>query len=81
MFFCHLIRFILKVFLVLSDYLKPAFEKSSKENCQQISKIKPIICTYSIEVFAHKMTMNEISTTRGLRVASHFSVHFIAECI
>ena len=44
-------------------------------------KNKQIICTYRTEVFAYKMTMNEISATPGLRIASNFSVHFIAQSI
>ena len=34
-FVFHLIMLFLKGFLVLSDLLKPAFEKSSKENSNQ----------------------------------------------
>ena len=71
---CRLqMMFILKGLLVVNDCLKPAFEKISKEKRQQMSKNKQIICTYRIEVFAYKMTMNEISTTPGLRIASNFS--------
>ena len=47
----HLIALLLKGFLVLSDPLKPAFEKSSKENSKQISKKNQIISAYRIEVF------------------------------
>ena len=51
---------------MLSDFLKPAFEKISKENSQQILKNNQIISTYRIELFALKMTMNERSTTCDL---------------
>ena len=50
-FVFHLIALLLKGFLVLSDPLKPAFEKSSKENSKQISKKNQIISAYRIEVF------------------------------
>ena len=39
-----------------------------------LANLEKIICAYRIEVFAYKMTMNEISTTPGLRIASNFSV-------
>ena len=35
----HLLTLFLKGFLVLSDLLKPAFEKSSKENINKSQKI------------------------------------------
>ena len=38
-FVFHLITLFLKGFLVLSDLLKPAFEKSSKENINKSQKI------------------------------------------
>ena len=66
---------------MLSDLLKPAFEKSSKENPQQISKNNQIINAYLIDVFAYKMTMNERSTTRGLGflIGHKVSLVFILE--
>ena len=70
-FFFFSFNDVLKGFLVLSNLLKPAFEKKSKEKCLQILKNNQIISAYCIEVFAQKMTMNERSTTCGLRV-NHF---------
>ena len=51
-FVLHLITLFLKGFLVLSDLLKSAFEKSSTENSKQISKNNQIISAYPIKVFA-----------------------------
>ena len=48
-FVSHLITLFLKYFLVL----KPAFEKSSKENSKQISKNNQIISTCTLR-FLHK---------------------------
>ena len=42
-FVFHLIRLFLKGFFILSDFLKPAIEKSSKENSSQILKNNQII--------------------------------------
>ena len=50
---------------MLSDLLKHAFAKSSKENSLKISKNNQIISPYHIEVFVQKMTMNKRSTRRG----------------
>ena len=52
---------------MLSDLLKPAFEKSSKENSEQILKNYQIISAYHIEVFAQKMNMNKRSAIRSLK--------------
>ena len=53
-FVFHLITLLLKDFLVLGDILKPACEKRSKENSQQISKNNQIISPYRTEIFASK---------------------------
>ena len=37
---------------MLSDLLKPGFEKGRKENFEQISKTKQTISTHRIEAFA-----------------------------
>ena len=65
-FVFHLITLLLKGFLVLSEHLKTAFEKSSNENSKRILKNNQIISAYCIEVFASKMIMNKRSTTCGL---------------
>ena len=65
-FVFHLITLLLKSFLVLSNPLNPAFEKSGTENSERISKNNQIISTYRNEVFASKMTMNKRSTTLDL---------------
>ena len=49
--FCFVFH-VIKGFLVLCDLLKPTFEKSSQEKCQQISTKNQIISTNCIEVFA-----------------------------
>ena len=61
----------LKGFLVISDPLKPAFEKTNvaKKNVNKSQK-NHIVSAYRIEVFTWKMTMNERSTTRDLN-ATH----------
>ena len=65
-FVFHILMLFLKGFLVLSDLLKPVFEKVAKKILNKSQKNNQIISAYHTEVFAKKMTMNKRSTAHGL---------------